>query len=264
MRIVRMVFLLAASAALGLVAGCATGSGVGAPESAARAAQEDAERLARIRLQLAVGYYQQGQSQTALDELRRALQADPRLADAYSLRGLIQMDMDENRQAEESFQQALKLAPNSPDYNNNYGWFLCQTGRERQSLVYFENAARERSYRSPAKAYSNAGVCSLRLKDAAAAERYFNLAYQIEPGHGPANLNLARLLHLRGDNERARFHVSRLLKTEDVSPEALLLAIRIERKLENRIEEERLAAQLRRVYPDSAEFAAYQRGTFDE
>ncbi|MDQ2987567.1 MAG: type IV pilus biogenesis/stability protein PilW, partial [Pseudomonadota bacterium] len=45
--------------------------------------QSDLQRRAQIRLQLAVGYYGQGQMATALDEIKQALQIDPNFADAH-------------------------------------------------------------------------------------------------------------------------------------------------------------------------------------
>lgn len=265
MTMARIVSLLAASTVLMLAAGCAS-----APEQVVvaqpvpAADQTDDQRRARIRLQLAVGYYEQRQPQIALEELRQALEADPTLADAYSMRGLIFMDMGENQLAEESFRQALRLVPGSPDYNNNYGWFLCQTGRERQSIAYFENALKSRNYQSPEKALHNAGVCSLKLNDAKAAERYLSQSFQMDPANPSTSLSLSRVYYGQGDHERARFYVSRVMKADIMTPEVLWLAIRIERKLGDREAENSLATQLRRRHPSSPEYAAYQRGAFNE
>jgi type IV pilus assembly protein PilF len=202
--------------------------------------------------------------ETALDEVRQALQADPGFADAYSVRGLIQMDMADNRQAEESFLQAIKLAPNNPDFNNNYGWFLCQTGRERQSMAYFDAALKSRAYQSPAKALNNAGECSMKINDRAAAERHFSQAFKIDPGNLVTNANLGRLYYDTRDYTRAQFYLRRLTKAETVDPKLLWLAIKIERKLGDQGAEASLVTQLRRRHPDSAEYAAYQRGAFDD
>jgi type IV pilus assembly protein PilF len=47
------------------------------------------------------------------------------------------------------------------------------------------------------------------------------------------------------------------------SAESLWLALRIERKLGERIAEQGLATQLRRRFPASPEYRALQRGEFD-
>lgn len=252
-------------ASVWLLAGCQSNPTADSQVSLSTSSdQTDGQKRARIRLQLAVGYYEQRQMEVALDEIKRALQADPNFADAYSMRGLIYMDMGENRLAEENFLQAIKLAPNTPDFNNNYGWFLCQTGRERQSITYFEAALKSRSYRSPAKALSNAGTCSLKFGDKAAAERYFSQAFQSDPSNPSTSANLAKLYYERGDYERARFYIGRVIKADVMTADVLWLAIKIERKLGDRAAEASLVTQLRRRHGSSPEFAAYQRGAFDE
>jgi type IV pilus assembly protein PilF len=233
-------------------------------ELATSSDQTDNQKRARIRLQLAIGYYQQQQLPVALDEIKQALLADPNFAEAYNMRGLVYMDMGETRLAEDNFQQSLRLAPQNPDFNNNFGWFLCQNGRADQSIAYFETALKNRTYQSPAKALNNAGVCSLRLKRTADAERYFNEAFRQEPGNVSANINLAKLHFDRGDYEKARFYISRVTRAETLSAEALWQAIKIERKLGDRTAELSLVTQLSKRFPNSTEFAAYQRGAFDE
>jgi len=258
-------WLLAAAVSAVLLGGCGSSPVAGRQgELTTSSDQTDSQRRAEIRLQLAIGYYQQRQMSTALDEVKQALVADPNSAEAYSMRGLIYMDMGENRLAEDSFQQALKLAPNSPDFNNNYGWFLCQNGRERQSIAYFETALKNRAYQSPAKALNNAGVCSLKIKDRGAAEKYFLQAFQHEPGNPSTNANLAKIYFEQRDFARARFYVGRVMKADVMTPDVLWLAIKIEHQLGDRLTEASLAAQLRRRHAESAEYAAYQRGAFDE
>jgi type IV pilus assembly protein PilF len=248
-----------------LLSGCSSLPAGDAPKELPTSSdQTENQKRARIRLQLAAGYYEQRQPEFALDEVKLALQADPNFADAYSVRGLIYMEMGENRLAEENFLHAIRLAPNNPDFNNNYGWFLCQNGREKQSIVYFDNALKSRFYQSPAKALNNAGVCSLRMRDRLAAERYLMQAFQYDPANPITNLNLAKIHFEQDDLERARFYVDRVMKAEVMTADVLWLAIKIERKLGDRNAESSLAVQLRRLHPNSAEFAAYQRGAFNE
>lgn len=262
MRIIKSLAILAALAGL---AGCASGPSDGPGQELLTSSDEtDNQKRGRIRLQLAIGYYEQGQTAVALDEIKLALQADPKLADAHSMRALIYMEMKETRLADDNFQQALRLSPNNPDFSNNYGWFLCQNGREAQSLPYFEAALKSRTYQSPAKALSNAGACSLRMKNVVEAERYLNDAFRLDPGNASTSVSLARLHYDRGDFERAQFYIGRVTRSEGLTADALWQAIKIERKLGDREAELSLVTQLRRRFPNSPEFGAYQRGAFDE
>jgi type IV pilus assembly protein PilF len=248
-----------------LLLGCASNP-VGTQESELKTSSDktDAQKRASIRLQLAVGYYRQGQMSVALDEAKKALEADPDSADAYSMAALIYMDMGETRLAEQHFQRAMQLAPADPDLRNNYGWFLCQNGRVKESIAYFDSAIANKNYQSPAKAMDNAGTCSLLLHDAAAAERYFNEAFRVDPGNLKTSTNLARINYNRGDYARARFYIKRVTKADVLTAEVLWLAIKIERKMGDRASELSLVTQLHRRYPDSAEYTAYQRGAFNE
>jgi|GEM_PF-6776319 len=151
-----------------VLTGCATTGGqtpTDSQRSVVPQAQIDTKerRRARIRLELAAQHYQNRNYPTALDELRRAIDADPKYASAYNMLGLIYMDLKDDARAEQSFKEALKLTPDDADTNNNYGWFLCQSGRERDAVTWFEKAARDPLGPSPSKPLHNAGV-SARLK----------------------------------------------------------------------------------------------------
>lgn len=229
------------------------------PESTAETEQG---RRARIRLELASKYYQQGNYTVALDELRQALEVDPGYAPAYGMLGLVYMDLGDRDRAEDSFQRALQLRPNDPDLNNGYGWFLCQTGRERRSIEFFERALRDPLYRTPAKPLHNAGICSLRLGEAAQAEKYLLRAFEVDPSNAIAMLELGRLYLGRADLERARFYAQRLVTTYEPTAPALWLALRVEHARGNRVGEASLATQLRRRFPDSREAAQLEAGDF--
>lgn len=265
-------------AAAGLLAGCAgTGEPAGAPpdrqlqgstrELRTQSDQTANERRANIRMQLAVGYFQQGSYEVALDEIKQAIAANPELAEAYGVRGLIYAAMKEDALADENFQRALRLAPRNPELNNNYGSFLCQVGRHQAGLAQFELALRNPNYQSPVKALVNAGNCSIKMKNYDAAERYLMDALRVDPNLPATLTNLARVYFERRDYERAGFFVRRLLdvsKLDALPADTLWLAARIERKLGNKAQETALVAQLSRQHPASPEFAAFQRGAFDE
>lgn len=254
--------LLCAVALLAALTGCAT---LGEQDELRTSSDmTDVQKRASIRLQLAAGYYQQKQWEIALDEVKKVLALDSSNVDAYIIRAMIYMEMDEVRLAEDNFKRALGIAPNHPDLANNYGWFLCQNGQAEKALPYFEAAAKSRNYQTPDKALNNAGVCSLKLKNDKAAENYFNQAFKLDPSSPYTNANLAALYYERSDYERARFYMARVTRGDNMTAEMLWTAIKIERKLGDRSSESALAAQLRSKYPKSKEFSAYQRGAFNE
>jgi type IV pilus assembly protein PilF len=125
----------------------------------------DPRNRAKIHTELGALYFQDGNMAVALDELRIALDADSSYYQAYSVRGLVYAYLKEFARADDDFQRAMSYAPNDPDVNNNYGWYLCETGKARQSISYFLTALKNPLYETPDRAYTNAGTCALRAGD---------------------------------------------------------------------------------------------------
>jgi type IV pilus assembly protein PilF len=258
--------VLAGVLALSLLAACAGPGGDSPRELKTASDQTSAEKRAQIRLQLAVNYYQDRKYEIALDEIKQAIAAAPDFADAYGVRALIYTAMGENQLADENYRHALRLAPRNPDLANNYGMFLCDAGgKPAEAMTYFESALNSRAYASPAKALTNAGNCSLKLKNIDAAERYLLQALRYDPELPAIQAGLARVYFERRDYTRAGFFINRLTdaaKLESLSADALWLAIRVKHMLGDRTMEASLAAQLRKRFPGSPEYAAFERGAF--
>lgn len=251
-----------------LLAGCnsnpprETGASASEPESMA-AISGDARKSARIHTELGALYFQEGNLAVALEELRVATSADSSYAPAYNVRGLVHMDLRENDEAERDFRQALSLAGNDPEINNNYGWFLCQTGRERQSLAYFTAAVKNPLYPTPERAYLNAGRCSEKINDLAGAEAFYQKALRFSRDNTQAKLAMAGLQYKQGNLDEAYRQVQEVHRLNEPNAESLWLAVRLARKLGNRTEEASYMAQLRRRFPSSRETQAMLKGDFE-
>ena len=223
----------------------------------------DARNRARVHTDLAGAYYERGNMGVALDELRLATTADPSYAQAYELLGLVYMELKDARQAESNFERALRLSPNDANINHNYGWFLCQNKREKDSIRYFLQALRNPLYASPARTYSTAGLCSVRAGNTKDAEEFLQRALKADPEDPSALIQLAQMRYRQGNVDEARRFISRYNKLVSPSPESLWLALRIERKLGERVAEQSYANQLRRRFPASREYQSLQRGEYD-
>ncbi len=261
----RTVFSLVAAMFV-LLAGCAS-----APQQQQTSTelptisdQTTKQKRASIRLQLATGYYERKQLDFALDELKKALTIYPDYAEAYGVRALIYMDMGELGLAKVNFDRALSLAPDNPDIGNNYGRYLCQIGREREALHYFELAFNNRKYREPSKALLNAGVCSMKFNDHPAAERYFLKAFKYDPSSPLTNGFLAKIYYGQKDYLRARFYINRVIQANVLKADVLWLATKIAHKTGDRVAKQIHIGQLQRFHPNSKEYAAAERGAFDE
>jgi type IV pilus assembly protein PilF len=224
----------------------------------------DARNRARVHTELAAAYYDGGNMAVALQELRRATAADPAYAPAHSMLGRVYMELKENKLADASFARALQLAPNDPDINHNYGWFLCHTGQEKTSIRYFLQAVRNPLYSVPWRSYSAAGLCSLRSNDVKDADDFFQRALRLEPDDPTAMLNLAAIRYRQGRMEEARQLITRYNKAGTPSAESLWLGLRVERRMGDRLAERSYGDQLRRRFPGSPEYRALQEGRYEE
>jgi type IV pilus assembly protein PilF len=253
----------AALAALLLLAGCAAPQPEGPDTGTIVGEVGDPRNRARVHTELASAYYERGNMGVALEELRLATVADSSYAPAYSMYGLVYADLKETSKAEDSFQRALRLAPNDPDINHSYGRFLCLSGREKESIGFFLQAIRNPLYASPGRSYSAAGFCSMRMKNTKDAEEFFVRALKLDADDPLALLQLSQIRYGQGNMADARKLVARHLKLASPSPESLWLAVRIERKSGERVAEQSYANQLRRRFPGSPEYQALQRGAYD-
>ncbi|MDR6535199.1 type IV pilus biogenesis/stability protein PilW [Variovorax soli] len=266
----RMMQALFGVAAAVVLAGCAT-KDAGVPSTAGNAAgimtdsdEGNARKRARLRIELAVGYFEQGQPTVALDEIKQALAADPNFADAYNLRGLVYMRLDDAGLAEDSFRRAIALNPRDPNTLHNYGWLLCQQNRFGDAQQQFSAALAIATYGDRAKTLMTQGVCQMRAGQRADAERSLTQAYEIDAGNPVIGYNLASLLAQREDWSRAQFYIRRINNGPAASAETLWLGIKVERRLNNRDAVTQLAGQLQRRFPQSREAAAYERGNFND
>jgi type IV pilus assembly protein PilF len=254
-----------------LLAGCASGPNVAGVSSASggkgdlvtESDEPENRRRARLRLELASGYFERGQTNVALDEVKRSLVADPGFADAYNLRGLVYMRLNDLPLAEDSF-RALVLNPRDASTAHNYGWLLCQQARYRESFQMIEQAVANPTYAGQGQSLMALGVCQARAGLKAEAEQSLTRAYQVDAGNPVVGFSLASLLYDRGEFTRSQFYIRRLNNSELANAETLWLGIKIERRLENREVVVQLADQLKKRFGQSREAGAYDRGAFNE
>ncbi|MDR2451119.1 MAG: type IV pilus biogenesis/stability protein PilW [Candidatus Accumulibacter sp.] len=215
---------------------------------------KDPRTRARAHTELGSLYFQEGNLIVALEELTLAAAIDPDYAPAFATRGLVLYYVKEFDSAEKDFQRALSLEDRNPEISNNYGWFLCQTGRAKESIEYFERAYRDPLYQTPANAYLNAGACHIKIGQLDTAQDALQKSLRLMPNNPQALYHLGEAAYLRGNYDAARKHLMSAFQLTDPGPEMLWLLLRTERRLGNRADEQSLAIQLRRRYPDSPEY----------
>lgn len=219
-------------------------------------------KSAKLHTELAGMYYQRNQMAIALSEIDVALKANPSYAPAYDVRGLIHMALHEDKEAEESFRQSLRIDGMDSEAHNNYGWFLCQRDREQESITQFMAAVKNPLYATPEVAYLNAGLCSQKAGKNQEAEDFLHQALRSRPGMPQALLAMAELKFKTGDYQGAQKYFARFAtdNSDNMTAEQLWLGIRIARSVGDKNAEGSYALLLRGRYPDSHEAQQLSRG----
>jgi type IV pilus assembly protein PilF len=222
----------------------------------------DARKAAKAHTDLGMVYLNEGQLKVALDEARKAIDADSSYPLGYNLLGLVQMYLDDNRAAEDNLWRALQMAPGDPEINNNYGWFLCQSGRQKQSIEYFVTASRNTLYATPTKPLTNAALCSIMVGEDKAGEEFLVKALRADPQNGDAHFLLADLYFRTGRLVEARMRLNEVNRLVPATAQSVWLGLRIERQLGDREGEMHYSKQLRREFPESREFQLLKQGMY--
>jgi type IV pilus assembly protein PilF len=103
----------------------------------------------------------------------------------------------------------------------------------------------------------------MRKGNAKDAEQFFLRALQQQPDDLPSLLQLGQIRYRQGSLDEARKLVTRYNRIQEPTAESLWLALRIERKLGERVAETSFANQLRRRFTNSREYQQLQRGEYD-
>jgi type IV pilus assembly protein PilF len=251
--------------ALTLLGGCAAPQQEQhAPDMVTPSDETDARRRARIRLELAGSYFEEGKTEIALDELKQVIAIDPTLPDAYNLRGLVFMRLGDNRQAEDSFRRALALSPRDANVHHNYGWMQCQLSRYPEATRSFDQALANPMYNGRSKTLMALGLCQARAGQLPEAEKNLARSYELDAGNPVTGYNLARILYQRGEYPRAQFYIRRLNNSELANAETLWLGIKVEQRMNDSEAMGQLSDALRKRYPQSKERGSLDRRAFDD
>jgi len=133
--------------------------------------------------------------------------------------------------------------------NNNYGAYLCGTGRQKEAERYFLTAVDDPFYDTPAIALSNAGACALTLGDLDKAESFLRQSLGYDDKLGAALLPMAEVSYRQGSYLRARAFLQRFEAVDATTRESLVLGYRIESQLGDQKSAERYRLELLERYP---------------
>lgn len=247
---VKLAIALAIGALLGACATAGpqtTGAGLGKLDA------QEADSPSDLYVALASEYYRIGKMDAALDRARRALAIDDKSGRAHYVMAIVLQQLGENDAAENHFKQALELEPNNGDILNAWGVFLCSQGRYAEADAQFQGALANPLFGSSALALTNAGLCALRAGNRSKGERYLQRALARNANFAPALYRLAEMHYQHGEYQSARDYLKRLLDQPQVTPQSLLLGVRVEKALGNTKQANTYKQYLRQSFPNASE-----------
>ena len=206
-----------------------------------------------IQTRLGLSYMKLGRLEPAALALGRALALAPNDSRANHAMALFQLRISDRAAAEPYFRQAVDTDNNNFSARNDFGGYLCQSGRMEEGLVQFDSALRnpynDRLYISQL----GAGACYVRILNWKEAEGYLLLALVGRPKLALALYQMAEVTFAQADHLRTRAYLQRFFDTGAESAASLLLAVRNELKLQASDLVQLHADRLRTEFPTSSE-----------
>lgn len=201
-----------------------------------------------------LAYAQRGSLDLAFNTIAQALQLDPENVDANNVAGLIYGLNNQPNLAITYFEKALAKSPNDASTLNNYGNFLCNNGQTLEAEKHFLKAATHVKNPSPEIAYTNAGLCMLRVPNNAQAANYFKTALDYKANNPIALFQLASInfAEQRGIPALERLHA--YAQFSQHTPQTLKLGIQVGRLINDKEVEISYFNLLQSKFPSSDEF----------
>ena len=231
--------------------------------SACASKQTDGEtnsrKAAESNTSLGLEYMNRGQYEVALGKLKKAIKEEPDYAPAHTVLAVLYERIGEKDLAGKHYQLAFEADPKNGDVNNNYGVYLCQTGKADQAMGHFMKSLEDPFYSSPAVALTNAGSCALGIGDFTVADEYLRAALKIEPDFPDALLAMARLNLRQQDMLKSRAFMQRYESAARHNPASLLLAYRIATASNDSKAASKYLQMLESSFPESDQAAEARR-----
>lgn len=142
--------------------------------------------------QRAIAFREKGDLDSAIAEVHKEIEANPRYADAYDFLGTLLAKSGRQEDALEAYQKALSIEPDNPTVINNIGHELDKLGRIDDALHYFQRAVEVNPQLPIAR--NNLGNALLGLGKPDEALVQYQEALRLDPADKFAQYNMGNAL----------------------------------------------------------------------
>lgn len=212
-----------------------------------------------LHIQMAIGYIQKGNRESARHHLKKAFDINSNSAPATGAMAQLYELEGEPVLAEEQFKLALKRDKNFTQARNNYGVFLFNLKRYEDSYNEFEKAAADLEFPGRAQALANVGRVALKLGNTIRAKAAFEHSVILDRNAPEPYIELGEINFQNQEYADAKKYLDGYARVGQQSARSLLLGIRLEKVFGNKDKEASLVILLKNMFPYSKEYLEYKQ-----
>jgi len=131
--------------------------------------------------------------------------------------------------------------------------YICENNDKSKAMELFLQAASNTNNPQREIAYTNAGLCSLRIPDIPDAKNYFLLALEVQPQNKIVLFQLAKIYYLNEQGDTAYRYLTEYSQIAQHTPDTLKLGIQISRLNKTKKLENSYINILNSQFPESAQ-----------
>lgn len=250
-----LIFVLASALLFGCVSEQVSGTEKKAPQDKGKALD--------LHVQMALGYVEKGNRESARHHLAKAFEIDRESAAATNAMAMLYQLEGELPLAEEQFKLAIKRDKKLTVAHNNYGIFLFNQKRYQEAFAQFEVASADLGYVNRSQALTNLGRAALKLNNKARAQSAFEHACILDRKNADAFIELADINLQNQEYADAKRNLDMFVFLANHTPRSLMLGIQLEKVFGNKDKEASLALILKNNFPYSKEYLEYKQKNFN-
>lgn len=174
--------------------------------------EDESHEEAEWHYDMAVGYFESGDTTHAIRELVQAIEYDSEHVEAHYLLGFIYQGRRDYPNAVNHFERALEVDPDYYQAKNNLGTVYMEMERWEEAAEMFDALLEEQLYTTPELAHNNLGWAYYNLERYSQALEHLRMAVHLSPEMCLADNNKGRVYEAMGNTAEAERHYRRAIE----------------------------------------------------